>query len=388
MRNSLMSFFRGFFSIHCNLFKLIISALVLLILTSPANARNTLTITDAMGRSHAIDTDIDRVICSGSGCLRLLTYLQAQDRIVGVDSAEKGGLPFSAEARPYAVANPGFRDYPLFGGFRGQDSPELIAGLDPQPQLIFKTYASRDGRVDILEAKTGIPVIALGYGDLVHRREDLNQTLRVMGQALGVQDRAEEVISFFDSMQKDLKERSSGIPDEERPGTYIGGVAMRGGHGFQSTDTTYAPVNFINAGNVAGSLYSPEKGSDQVSLAKEKIIIWNPEIIFLDISTTRLDGAANGLEQLRSDHAYQILGAVREEQVYGVFPYNYYTQNFENIFANAYFIGKVLYPDRFEDIEPMEKAEEIATFLNGGPAFDIINDQFGGLGFSRIPIHR
>lgn len=64
---------------------------------SEAGAR---TITDFMGRTHDLPENIDRVICSGSGCLRLLTYLQAQDRIVGVDSAEKNGLPFSLDARP------------------------------------------------------------------------------------------------------------------------------------------------------------------------------------------------------------------------------------------------------------------------------------------------
>ncbi|MFP4085022.1 MAG: iron ABC transporter substrate-binding protein [Desulfonatronovibrio sp.] len=350
------------------------------------HARESLNITDSMGREVTVPTQVDRVICSGSGCLRLLTYLQAQDRIVGVDSAEKRGLPFSTDARPYAIANPQFGDYPLFGEFRGHDSPELIAGLDPQPQVIFKTYAARDGGVENLQTKTGIPVIALDYGNLTYAREDLDDTLNIMGRVLGLEDRASEVTGFFDSMQKDLESRAENIPEDQRPTVFVGGVAQRGGHGFQATEPTYAPFEFLNARNVAAELSSEEKRVDHASVAKEQILIWDPDIIFVDISTVRLEGMANGLEQLKTDKAYKTLEAVRKNRVYGVFPYKFYTQNFDNIFANAYFIGKVLYPEEFSDVDPLEKAEEISTFLNGGPAFEIMNEQFDGLGFSRINI--
>ncbi|MBR9987191.1 MAG: iron ABC transporter substrate-binding protein, partial [Desulfosarcina sp.] len=61
-------------------------------------------------------------------------------------------------------------------------------------------------------------------------------------------------------------------------------------------------------------------------------------------------------------------------------------QNFEAVFANAYYVGKVLYPERFTDVEPMAKAEEMATFLNGGPAFETLNNQFAEMAFSRISV--
>ena len=83
------------------------------------------------------------------------------------------------------MANPEFQDYPLFGQFRGQDSPELIAGLDPQPQVMFKTYAARTGGVDTLQQKIDLPVFALGYGNLTHSRQKLNQSLRLMGKVMG-----------------------------------------------------------------------------------------------------------------------------------------------------------------------------------------------------------
>ncbi|MFP4033234.1 MAG: hypothetical protein ACLFTV_16880 [Desulfococcaceae bacterium] len=145
-------------------------------------------IADAAGRTVTVPKAADRAICSGAGCLRLLTYLQAHDRIVGVDSIELRGSPI--DARPYAIANPQFKTYPLFGEFRGHDNPELIAALDPQPQVIFKTYGGRGTGPDSLQAKTGIPVVILKYGNLTYQRDALNQALRLMGEVMGEGERA------------------------------------------------------------------------------------------------------------------------------------------------------------------------------------------------------
>jgi iron complex transport system substrate-binding protein len=333
-----------------------------------------------------IPAQVDRVICSGSGCLRLLTYLQSHDRIVAVDSAEKGGLPFDVDARPYAVAHPEFINLPLFGEFRGHDNPELIAALDPQPQVILKTNALQDGGVDALQTKTGIPVVALGYGNLTYNREELNQTLRIMGQVLGLNERAEAVIAYFDALQADLERRAAAVPDDLRPSVYLGGLSHRGGHGFASTEPSYAPFVFLQARNVAGELAKNKKTASHAMVAKEQILLWNPEIILLDIATTRLQAGANGLDQLRTDPAYRSMTAVQQGRVFGVFPNNFYGQNFETVFANAYFIGSVLYPEQFRDIDPLAKAEEIATFLNGAPAFKRINKQFENIGFSKIEL--
>ena len=46
--------------------------------------------------------------------------------------------------------------------------------------------------------------------------------------------------------------------------------------------------------------------------------------------------------------------------------------------ADAYYIGKVLYPERFNDINPEEKADEIYTFLVGKPVYEQMKKQFGG----------
>ncbi len=333
-------------------------------------------------RTLEIPARVDKVICSGAGCLRLLTYLEAQDRIVAVDSIERRGSPI--DARPYAIANPQFKTYPVFGEFRGWDNAELIASLRPAPQVIFKTFAGRGQDPALLQAKTGIPVIVLDYGNLTYGRERLNGALRLMGTVLGKSEGAEEVIAYFEALEQDLMERTRDISRDRRPSCYIGGLGQSGPHGLRSTDPSFAPFLFTHARNVAA-----ESLSDKLShatVAKEQIVMWDPEFIFLDVSTLRLKAGANALDELRNDPVYQSLSAVRKGHVYGLFPSNSYDENFDAIFANAYYVGTVLYPGRFADVDPLAKAEEISSFLNGGPAFATLNDEFGGLAFNRIKV--
>lgn len=349
---------------------------------APGQTRTERSITDALGRQLNVPHPVERVICSGAGCLRLLTYLGAQDRIVAVDSIELRGSPL--DARPYAIANPNLKNYPLFGEFRGHDNPELIAALNPQPQVIFKTFAGRGADPDQLQTKTGIPVVALAYGNLTDAREDLNRSLRLMADVIDQKWRAETVIAFFDQVIGDLQKRTRDIPRGQRPSSYIGGLGQSGPHGLQSTDPAFAPFVFTHTPNVAAAPAS-RTALSHASVAKEQIVFWDPEVIFLDVSTLRLGAGANARDQLQTEAAYQGLQALRSGQVYGLFPSNSYNQNFEAILANAYYVGKVLYPRRFEDVDPIAKAEELSVFLNGGPAFEALNKQFDGLGFSRIP---
>jgi iron complex transport system substrate-binding protein len=338
--------------------------------------------TDGAGRKVNLSDQIERVICSGPGCLRLLTYLQAQHLIVAVDDMEKSRPMF--DARPYALANPQFKGYPLFGEFRGHDHPELIMALRPQPQVIFKTFRMMGHDPDKLQKKTSIPVVVLEYGDLANQRKLFYQAVRMMGTVVNKEKRAEEIIAFFESAIRDLKDRTQGIPERERKTCYVGGVAFKGPHGFQSTELDYPPFLFVNARHVVSGSFMKQEG--QSNVAKEKIIEWDPEILFLDLSTVQMGDKAGGLFELKTDPAYRALGAVQRGQVYGVFPYNWYAQNFGSILANAYFVGKFLYSDGFRDIDPEAKADEIYGFLVGKPVFREMDRMFQGLAFKKISV--
>jgi len=358
------------------------AALILLVsLTVPAEAR---VITDAASRQVDIPDRVERVICSGPGALRLLTYLGAQERAVAVDSMEKRKPRF--EARPYAFANPRFKTLPLFGDFRGHDHPELILGLDPQPQVIFKTFAGMGHDPAELQKKTGIPVVVLNYGDLGTNRDRFYQALTIMGAVLDKKTRADELIAFFENVISDLKNRTRDVSDDLRPTCFVGGIAFRGPHGFQATEPGYPPFVFAGLRNLAHDPKMEKTALRHSNIAKEKIVMWDPRFLFMDLSTLQMGNGSGALYELKTDPAYRGLTAVKNGRVYGLLPYNWYTQNFGSILANAYFLGKQFFPEQFTDIDPAAKADELYVFLVGKPVFKQMNRAFDNLAFKRMPL--
>lgn len=77
------------------------AALAVAIFSLPVQARD---ITDAPGRTVTIPDAPARILCSGPGCVRLLSYMGATDLLVGVDSIELRD-PLESP-RAYAFANP------------------------------------------------------------------------------------------------------------------------------------------------------------------------------------------------------------------------------------------------------------------------------------------
>ena len=135
----------------------------------------------------------------------------------------------------------------------------------------------------------------------------------------------------------------------------------------------------MNVRNVAGSL-----GGTQTDVSKESILDWDTEYIFVDLGTWEL--SPNAIDELKTDDSFRILSAVKSGEVYGVLPYNSYTVNHGSMIADAYYVGSVVYPDRFSDINPEEKADEIFEFLVGAPVYDQLNKNIGKLGFTRVDV--
>lgn len=354
--------------------------------TSPAAAgASPVALTDGFGRTITIPSPLHSVVCSGSGCLRYLVYLQGQDLVVGVDDIEKKDQ--AVEGRPYSlVYGDRFKPLPLIGEFRGRDDPEKIIAISPQ--VIFKTgqtgtaYGTSGAEADELQAKTGIPVVAFPYGSLRNEKEkaEMYGGLRVMGIATGEQERAEEVIAYIDSTMADLERRTANISESERKTVYVGGVSSAGAHGIVSTEPAYPPFLWVHAENIATGM-----GTDHADIAKEALVDANPDYIFVDLGTLQMDNEG-AVGELKNDPALRDLSAVKEGRIYGVLPYNFYSTNYETVLADAYFVGKVLYPDRFADIDPERKADEIYTFFVGKPVLRSLNSQYNNLGFSRIPV--
>jgi iron complex transport system substrate-binding protein len=317
-------------------------------------------ITDMAGRKVLLPADINRVVGIGPGSLRVLVYLQATPLVVGVEDTERKDF-----TKPYLIANPQLAKLPSIGPMHGGEA-ELITVR--KPDVIFWTYTNA-GKADALQRKTGVPVVVLNYGDFDDKKRTFYNTLRVAGDVLHKSRRAEELIVFIEETIADLERRTKPAVKDES--VYIGGIAYRGLYGINSTEPSYAPFKFVNAKNAASEI-----GLDHVIIDKEQLIRWNPKIIFIDGSGYSL--VAN--ELTKGSALAETLRAVKSGDLYRVLPYNWYSTNFESVLINAYYIGKVLYPEEFKDVQPVKIADQIYGFFVGKGVYAEMKRLYGGFG--------
>jgi iron complex transport system substrate-binding protein len=334
-----------------------------------AKAGDSISVTDMGGRTVTVPADPKAVIAIGPGALRLICYLDAKERVVGIETFEK----VRGQGRPYWIASPGLKDLPVIGPGGPQHinkEPDLEAVLRAKPDLIFATYM-KPPTADALQKKLGIPVVILTYGPFPAFDEKLYASLRLAGSVLGKGDRAKAVIDYIEGARKDLLKRTEGIDPAARPTVYIGGIGFRGLQGIESTDPAYIPLEWVRGNNIAAGMSQ----ESHLFIDREKLLMWNPDVIFVD-------GGGYGLVKQdfeKRPEFYQGLKAFQNGRVYVLLPYIYYVANVGTAMADAYAAGKVLYPERFRDVDPAKKADDIYTFLVGAPVYKEMARDFGGL---------
>jgi iron complex transport system substrate-binding protein len=337
---------------------------------SQANGEQ-VTVTDLLGREVPIPAAVQRVIAIGPGALRLYVYAGNLEYIVGVEQIEAD----SPIGRPYLLANPSLGDKPIIGQGGPNNAPDPEKILAVAPDVIFSTYATEASEADELQAKTGIPVVVISYGTIGFRTttifgDAVQDSLRLIGSITGQDDKAAAAVDFILQAQQDLDGRTRDIPNADKPSVYVGGLGARGTHGIESTQGNYALLDAIYARNVVDE--TGETGS--ILIDKEKLLAWDPDYIFVD-----QNGFAAVVEDYRKNSVfYESLSAVRDGRVYGQLPYNYYSTNIDTAIADDYYLGKILYPAAFADVEPEQKADEIYQALLGQPVYAQMAADFGG----------
>lgn len=325
-------------------------------------------ITDSTGRDVEIPSRVESIVCVGVGALRYSCYMDAAGLVVGVEDYEvKEGM-----SRLYNYVNfDKFKDLPVTGT-NGEPNIEEIITAGPQV-IVMSSYASADA--DDLQAKSGIPVVMVPGSDTT-LDDNAYETIRIMGELYGKEDRAQELTAYLKGIQKDLDDRTADIPEEDKPSVYVAGVSFKGAHGFEGTEAYYGPFELIHANNLANT--TDQTGAFDIDL--EQVLTWDPEIIFLDF---------NGMSLINEDYAdnpdyYQNLTAVKEGKVYSQISFRSSASNLETALADAYYAACIMYPEQFSDIDPVEKAGEIFTALLGTNPYEDLKE--AGYEFRQITI--
>lgn len=317
--------------------------------TSGSHKELSRTITDGAGRQVEVPETVKSIVCVGVGALRYTCYVGAQDLVIGVEDYEvKPGM-----SRLYNYVNfDKFKDLPVIGT-NGEPYTEEIINLAPDVIVMSK---SASVEADDLQKKTGTPVVVVPGSDTT-LDQNAYDTICILGELYGMEDRAAELTDYLKDIQKDLDSRTKDIPESDKPSVYVGGVSFKGHHGFEGTEASYGPFELIHARNLADT--TGQSGAFNIDL--EQVLSWDPDVIFVDF---------NGMSLIMEDYAknpdyYKALTAVQEGKVYSQISFRSFASNLETALADAYYAACVMYPDRFADIDPVAKAEEIYEKLLG-----------------------
>ena len=326
-------------------------------------------ITDGLGREIEVPAEINTIVTLGNAS-RMLVYLGLQDKMVTVANGDQSQSRFMAygwynqEAwakLPAAAA----------GGY-GEILPEVI--IEADPDIILCTY--EEDIVNSIEEQLGRSVVAAPQGTLFG--EDYELALRVFGEACGVPERAEAVISFINDCLADLDARTKDIPDADKPLVLGAAATFRGGHGIEGVYSNNAIFSKIHANDAAAGLTEGPKG---VEIDREQVLAWDPDMIILD---------AGNIELVRTQYAedpsfFEQLSAVKNGKVYQ-WPNS--TANYTNVeipLVSAYYAGALMFPEAFADVDFEAKANEIFSFFLGHDGYlDMLTE--AGLGYGPVTL--
>ena len=345
-------------------------------------AQDTVTVTDMIGRQvEIVPGSYKRIVCIGAGALRLYSYVGDVSLLCGVEDIDNMSLSerpqmFDGVARPYVmVYGDDFAALPSCGvGGPNAQAAEAEKILSCTPDLIISEYEDTE-KEDALQQQVGVPVVTLRTGVDGVFGEEFNGSVTLLGQVLGKETRAAELLAFVAAETADIQARTVDIAEDSKPAVYICGLGNWGTTNHLMTVEDYSTFRVANIKNVVTDLGT--KGVQPIEAEKFTALGADMDIMLMDAA------AVKNIRPLYAEDSgiFDSCRAWQNGEVYLEMAYNAYYTNYEIALANAWFAGKCAYPDRFEDIDMTEKLNEITgAFLGKGIAEDIYRmpNSFGG----------
>lgn len=319
-------------------------------------------ITDALGRSVAVPApeNIRRLVALGSS-MAFITYLHAQDLVVGVEDMDKTPL-----AKPYVICNKErFANLPVAGKGGAVRIPDYERIIGLKPDVIF-IVSTDPGEPDMLQRKLRIPVVALGLGLPNFDEKVFLHSIELAGSVLGREKRAGELVRGIRAIAAELAWRPANSAVAR---AYVGGLSYKGNQDIRSTAGDFLPFTLAGVQNVADAARRP----GHLFVNKEFLLAANPPLVFID---------ANGLPLIRQCMAaepeyYARLRALRQGRAWLLLPNTAYFNNPELLYINAFYVAKAAYPDHYAALDLPAKADAIFRLFVGRPLYKEFTDLVG-----------
>lgn len=304
----------------------------------------TITVVDSTGREVEVPRDVKRVV-AGWG-IKNYIFMNIDDLIVN-EVTDKFCL----------MLNP---DLQSGGSIKsdGKTSAEAIAALEPD--LVIMKWNS--DLIDTLQGM-GIPTLGLRIED----ENDMRHAIEMFGQAFNREERAQEILDYYDTLAKKAEDLVKDIPEDEKKtaiflGQYVGSTAP---------DTTLQGMAIEQAGGINPAA-DFGRGELWAQGGMERVMQWDPDFIFMANDLTSRDYT---LESTVNDPANAALKAVQDGHVYeSPCSLDLWMYPTLSIRLGVLWMINRMYPERFSDEELAQTATEFYKTIYG---LDITREQLG-----------
>jgi iron complex transport system substrate-binding protein len=311
-------------------------AAALLIMTAlpPAAEAGTLTVKDKLGRTVSVNLPVRRVVLFET--YELIAALGVWDKVAGISR-------YAYENDLILALRPGIAKTIPSAGSGADINIESLLRL--RPDLVI-TWTFKPESIRFMEER-GLKVIAL-YPESI---PELFETMRLEGRIFGKQARVEACIGRMKKMFAFISERCRAVPDGNRKRVvWLGGkpTTVAGGTGINND-----LIGLMNAVNPAAS--QQERSAD---VSMERIVAWNPEVVFIWGGARFVPGDLLGSPQWRH------VDAVRKGRVHKAPKWGTWSPRLAVI---ALWMAMKTYPDQFRDVDFDKAADNFYRSVYGIP---------------------
>ena len=227
--------------------------------------------------------------------------------------------------------------------------------LKLNPDVVFQWNYMDDEIAKMEEA--GIKVVALQYGTL----DDLETWIRIIGKMFQKEDRAEELITYFNENVDEVTEKISTLSEDDYSNILI-----------LSDNLKVTGTGFANYWVEKSGAINPAKdlSGEALNVNMEQVYEWNPSIIYIG-NFTELQ-PSDLIDNKLEGQDWSVVDAVQNKQVYKI-PIGGYRWDPPGIETPLMvkWLAKIQHPELFED---MDMYEEVSKFYKDVYNFELTDE--------------
>jgi len=290
-------------------------------------------VTDMAGRKVEVPDEVNKIVTTYRSATQFVFCLGVQDRLAASDlSFEKVSL--------FRKLYDG-EDLPNVGSKNRGINIEQILEVDPDLVILFPHNIGPEVAKRLKDYDIASVIIK------PESYEQIKETTQILGKAIGVEERAENVINQYDKIINIVDSRD--IEDKKK--VYFANSEL--------LDTVGEGMLQTSMIELAGGI-NPAKDvkSGFIKTSLEELLKWNPDYIVVS------QYYSGSVEELLNRPELQQLKAIKNENVYR-FPSKVEPWDFPSpsSYLGIVWLAEKLYPEKYEDINVEQVVEEYYNTL-------------------------